>query len=79
MRILIDIGSIDWNLTLICRFIVIQNKIIKQSNNIGQNTGILQNSKNVQINEIKVAMVDEYLKWRNKNIFRLINNFQNKN
>lgn len=34
--------------TLICRFIVMQNNVMKYITNIGQNTGMLNTSKNVQ-------------------------------
>lgn len=51
--------------------------MIKYSNKIGQKTGMLQNSKNVQINEINVAIVDEYLNIknnkRNVNLIKLQN------
>lgn len=47
-------------LTLICRFIVIQNNVIKYITNIGQNTGILKHSKNVQNKPINVLFVTEY-------------------
>lgn len=46
--------------TLICLFIVIQNKVMKYITNIGQNTGMLKQSKNVQTTPIKVLFVTEY-------------------
>lgn len=47
-------------LTFICRFIVIQNSVIKYMTNIGQNTGMLNTSKNVQIMPITVLFVVAY-------------------
>lgn len=47
-------------ITLICLFIVIQNNVIKYMTNIGQNTGMLNTSKNVQIIPIKVLFVIAY-------------------
>jgi hypothetical protein len=41
---------------LICRFIVIQNSVMKYMTRIGQNTGILNSSKNVQ----KIAIVVDF-------------------
>lgn len=40
--------------TFICRFIVIQNNVMKYITNIGQNTGTLKKSKNVHISPIIV-------------------------
>ena len=45
---------------LICRFIVTTNNTIKYNNNIGQNTGILNISKNVINNAVIVAFVHAY-------------------
>lgn len=46
-------------LTLICLFIVIQNKVMKYITSIGQNTGILNASTKVQTNAISVLLVTE--------------------
>jgi len=46
--------------TLICRFIVMQNKVIKYMTRMGQKTGMLKNSKKVQKNAMTVAFVAEY-------------------
>lgn len=46
-------------ITLICLFIVIQNKVIKYMTNIGQNTGILKASMNVQHRATNVLLVTE--------------------
>lgn len=46
--------------TLICRFIVMQNSVMKYMTKIGQNTGILKHSKNVQIKAIIVLLLTEY-------------------
>ena len=50
------------NLTLICRFIVKTKSVMKYIKRIGQNTGILNASKNVQIIEMTFALVAEYQK-----------------
>lgn len=42
------------NFTLICLFIVIQNSVIKYITRMGQKTGMLKASKNVQIIPISV-------------------------
>lgn len=44
-------------ITLICRFIVIQNNVIKYITSIGQKTGTLNTSKNVQIIPITVLFI----------------------
>lgn len=44
---------------MICLFIVIQNRVIKYITNIGQNTGILKASMNVQQKAISVLLVTE--------------------
>ena len=49
-------------LTRICLFIVITNRMIKYMTKIGQNTGILNASKNVHIIAMTTALVPEYLK-----------------
>ena len=46
--------------TLICRFIVMQNKVMKYMTRMGQKTGMLKNSKKVQKNAMTVAFVAEY-------------------
>lgn len=48
--------------TLICLFIVIQKRVMKYMTKIGQNTGILKASKQVQNIAITIALVAEYLK-----------------
>lgn len=53
----IEYGS---SITLICRFIVMQNNVIKYITNIGQNTGMLNTSKNVQIIPITVLFEIAY-------------------
>lgn len=55
-------------LTLICLFIVIQNSVIKYMTRIGQKTGILKQSKNVQINPISVLFVTEYQNLNSGNL-----------
>lgn len=57
--------SFKWTLTLICRFIVIVKRMMKYMTRIGQNTGMLSASKNVQIMAITTALVAEYLQTRN--------------
>lgn len=47
-------------LTLICLFIVMQNKVIKYITKIGQNTGTSKKSKNVQNIPIKVLFIIAY-------------------
>lgn len=44
---------------MICLFIVIQNRVIKYITNIGQNTGILKASMNVQQKAISVLLVTD--------------------
>jgi hypothetical protein len=46
--------------TLICLFIVIQKSVMKYMTRMGQNTGMLKQSKNVQIIAIIVDFVTEY-------------------
>ena len=46
--------------TLICRFIVMQNRVMKYMTRMGQNTGMLNSSKNVQKKAMAVALVAEY-------------------
>jgi hypothetical protein len=46
--------------TLICLFMVIQNRVMKYMTRMGQNTGMLKHSKNVQIIAIVVDFVTEY-------------------
>ena len=53
-------------LTLICLFIVITNRMIKYMTKIGQNTGILNASKNVHIIAMTTALVPEYLQKKNR-------------
>lgn len=48
------------NLTRICRFIVIQNRVMKYMTRMGQNTGTLKTSKNVQTSAIVVDFVIAY-------------------
>lgn len=66
-------------LTLICRFIVIQNSVMKYITRIGQKTGILKTSKNVQTIAIVVDFVMAYqnlnsgsrlMKGRNSSLLR---------
>lgn len=45
--------------TLICLFMVIQNSVIKYMTKIGQNTGILKASINVQQKATNVLLVTE--------------------
>ena len=47
-------------LTFICRFIVMQNNVMKYMTRIGQNTGMLKKSKNVHTKAMTVAFVAEY-------------------
>lgn len=47
-------------LTLICRFIVMQNRVMKYMTRIGQNTGTLKTSKNVHMTPISVLLVIAY-------------------
>ncbi len=47
-------------LTLICLFMVMQNRVMKYMTRIGQKTGMLKKSKKVQKNAIRVAFVAEY-------------------
>lgn len=49
-----------WQLTLICRFIVMQNSVMKYMTRMGQKTGTLNTSKNVQIIAIVVDFVMAY-------------------
>lgn len=51
---------IIFTLTFICLFIVMQNKVIKYITRIGQKTGMLNTSKNVQIIPITVLFVVAY-------------------
>lgn len=53
---------------------VIQNKVMKYITRIGQNTGILKQSKNVQIKAITVLFVTEY---QNLNSGSLLTNGRN--
>lgn len=46
-------------LTLICLFMVRQNKVMKYITSIGQNTGILKASINVQKKPINVLLVTD--------------------
>jgi len=46
--------------TLICLFMVIQKRVMKYMTRMGQNTGMLKQSKNVQIIAIVVDFVTEY-------------------
>mgnify|MGYP000636359235 FL=1 len=48
-------------LTLICLFIVIMKSTIKYITKMGQNTGMLKNSKNVQTVATTTALVAPYL------------------
>ena len=58
--------SSDWrelfflSLTLICRFIVMQKRVMKYMTRMGQKTGMLKKSKNVHVNAMTVAFVAEY-------------------
>lgn len=54
--------------TLICLFIVIQNKVMKYMTNIGQNTGTLKHSKKVHITPITVLFVTEYQNLNSGNL-----------
>ncbi len=45
---------------MICLFIVIQNSVMKYMTRIGQKTGMLKNSKKVQVKAMTVAFVAEY-------------------
>jgi len=45
---------------LICRFIVMQNRVMKYITKIGQNTGMLKNSKKEHTKAMVVALVAEY-------------------
>lgn len=47
-------------LTLICLFMVIQKRVMKYMTRIGQKTGMLKQSKNVQITANTVDFVTEY-------------------
>ena len=51
---------VDIIITLICRFIVMQKRVMKYMTRIGQKTGMLKNSKKVHRNAITVAFVAEY-------------------
>ena len=51
---------LEFKFTLICLFIVIQKSVMKYITRIGQNTGMLNSSKNVQKNAMAVALVAEY-------------------
>ena len=55
-------------LTLICRFIVMQNNVMKYMTRIGQKTGMLKKSKNVQTNAMTVAFVAEYQNLNSGNL-----------
>lgn len=59
-----SIGSCHKKLTLamICRFIVMPNRVKKYKSRIGQKTGMLNTSKNVRKKAIKVALLTESLK-----------------
>ena len=46
--------------TLICLFIVMQNRVMKYITKIGQKTGMLKNSKKEHTKAIVVALVAEY-------------------
>ena len=46
--------------TFICRFMVMQKRVMKYITKIGQNTGTLKSSKKVQQNAMTVALVAEY-------------------
>lgn len=50
-----------WSFTLICLFIVMQNSMMKYMTRIGQNTGTLKASKNVQIIAMTMPFVAECL------------------
>lgn len=54
--------------TLICRFMVIQKRVRKYMTRIGQNTGTLNNSKNVHVKAITVAFVAEYQNLNSGNL-----------
>lgn len=55
------VSIIEYNrVTLICRFIVMQNNVMKYITNIGQNTGMLNTSKNVQTIPITVLFEIAY-------------------
>jgi hypothetical protein len=67
-------------LTRICRFIVIQNRVMKYMTRMGQNTGTLKTSKNVQTSAIVVDLVMAYqnlnsgsrrMKGRNSSLLRV--------
>ena len=55
-------------LTFICRFIVMQNKVMKYMTRIGQNTGMLKKSKKVHTKAITVAFVAEYQNLNSGNL-----------
>ena len=55
-----NFNNIQNMFTLICLFMVIQKRVMKYITRIGQNTGILKNSKKVQAKAIVVALVAEY-------------------
>lgn len=46
--------------TLICLFMVIQKRVMKYMTRMGQNTGMLKQSKNVHITAITVDFATEY-------------------
>ena len=54
--------------TLICRFIVIQNRVMKYMTRMGQKTGMLKKSKNVQTKAMTVAFVAEYQNLNSGNL-----------
>jgi len=53
---------------LICRFIVMQNNVMKYMTRIGQKTGMLKKSKNVHTNAMTVAFVAEYQNLNSGNL-----------
>lgn len=55
-------------LTFICRFIVIQNSVMKYITSIGQNTGILKQSNRVHIMATIVDFVTEYQNLNSGNL-----------
>ena len=52
----------SYSSTLICLFIVKKKRIMKYMTKIGQKTGMLKASKNVQNKAIRIALVEPYLK-----------------
>lgn len=55
-------------LTFICRFIVIQNNVMKYITSIGQNTGMLKQSNSVHIMATTVDFVTEYQNLNSGNL-----------